>query len=154
MSNDALKSKILLNVEKDPDPDGCWLWQGYCNKNGYGQIWWEGKQHLTHRMSYQAFIGDIPESIFVLHWCDVRKCCNPKHLFLGTQTDNIRDRVNKGRCKGGENKGEKHGRAKLTKEQVLKILASNEKQKTLAERYCVDPSTISMIKTGKNWKHL
>lgn len=65
---------------------------------GYGRIWHKGRFELAHRASYLVFNGDIGNS-FVLHRCDVKCCINPLHLFLGSQSDNLKDCVAKGRYK-------------------------------------------------------
>ena len=77
----------------------CWLWTGYTHKNGYGGIRVNQKQIKTHRYSYTLYRGPIPPGLLVLHSCDVRNCVNPRHLFLGTQKDNVQDMMHKGRAK-------------------------------------------------------
>ncbi|OHE77463.1 MAG: hypothetical protein A3F67_02550 [Verrucomicrobia bacterium RIFCSPHIGHO2_12_FULL_41_10] len=74
----------------------CWEWQGSLRK-GYG--WMSVKRHAmsAHRFSYSHFVGEIPDELFVCHVCDNRRCCNPKHLFIGTHEDNMKDMVIKGR---------------------------------------------------------
>ena len=74
----------------------CWEWQGRIDRYGYGQVRVRGKTGKAHREAYRAFHGD-PGKLLVLHTCDNRKCCNPKHLFLGTHKDNMADMVKKGR---------------------------------------------------------
>lgn len=84
------------------DADQCWLWQGPLSGNGYGRCA-IGKRRAwmaAHRVSWTIHHGDIPQGLFVCHHCDVPLCVNPAHLFLGTQTDNMRDAASKGRCKG------------------------------------------------------
>ncbi len=76
---------------------GCWLWNKGVNNTGYGTTCVEGKWKLSHRLSWEFHYGDIPVGMSVLHKCDVRSCVNPLHLFLGTQSDNVRDRQEKGR---------------------------------------------------------
>lgn len=82
-----------------PEPNsGCWLWTGGADSNGYGRfgIPKAYKTTLTHRYSYSALVKPA-DGQFVLHRCDNPACCNPNHLFLGDQTDNMRDMARKGR---------------------------------------------------------
>jgi hypothetical protein len=85
-----------------PDYSTCWLWIGGVNSKGYGQFKLAGRMVGAHRMSfvlhYKAAVLQPRE--FVLHTCDVPACCNPHHLFIGTQLDNIRDMMAKGRQRG------------------------------------------------------
>ena len=76
---------------------GCWVWTGCTNKDGYGKIWHRGKHHQIHRLSYWLHFGEIPEGLNVLHRCDNPPCCNPDHLYLGSQRRNVRDREERGR---------------------------------------------------------
>lgn len=79
-----------------PKP-GCWIWSGALRQDGYGVVKIHGKQIRAHRLIYQNLVGEIPEHLQVLHRCDVRRCVNPAHLFLGTDADNHRDKTAKGR---------------------------------------------------------
>lgn len=77
----------------------------------------KGKQERLSRLVYQWKFGEIPKNMYVCHSCDNPECVNISHLFLGTCQDNRSDCVNKKRhCFG-----EKHGRHKLTEEQVKEI---------------------------------
>jgi len=64
---------------------------------GYGRRYYKGKQWRAHRAAWDEEIGPIPEGISVLHHCDNKPCHNVRHLFLGTQKDNMQDMVSKGR---------------------------------------------------------
>jgi len=75
----------------------CIEWRGTRTQSGYGQKYINGKRYRTHRLAWEWAYGPIPEGILVLHHCDNPPCCNPNHLFLGTQSDNMRDCAKKGR---------------------------------------------------------
>lgn len=101
-----------------PDLGPCWLWTDNKFNTGYGQLMVEGRVIGAHRRAWILTHGPIKEGLCVLHKCDVRACCNPDHLFLGTKGDNIRDCAAKGRTAKGERngapRGEKSPVAKLT----------------------------------------
>jgi hypothetical protein len=76
---------------------GCWIWRGYRNAFGYGRVWFRYRRAYPHRVAWELQHGPIPEGLSVLHRCDNPACVRPSHLRLGTQADNIRDCVAKGR---------------------------------------------------------
>lgn len=88
--------RFWAHVEKR-GPDDCWLWTGPVISCGYGQVSVKGIAKYAHRLSLEIASGPIPGGLFVLHRCDVPRCVNPAHLFLGTQKDNINDAIAKGR---------------------------------------------------------
>jgi hypothetical protein len=87
---------LLDRVEKDAN--GCWLWTRSVTGKGYGKCGNGFVWVTTHRLSWETFVGPIPEGKHVLHRCDVRRCINPEHLFLGTNADNVRDAIEKKRA--------------------------------------------------------
>jgi len=68
--------------------DDCWVWQRFKDRHGYGKMWYDGKSHWVHRLSYAIFNGDIEEGLTVDHTCGNRACCNPKHLEAVSQSEN------------------------------------------------------------------
>lgn len=75
---------------------GCWENHAALKKNRYGTITFNGVHIVAHRASYMKYIGEIPEGLKICHRCDNKPCCNPFHLFLGTQKDNMQDAQSKG----------------------------------------------------------
>lgn len=147
----------------------CWKWLGGKTKAGYGQLGIDRKTFYAHRLSYEMAHGPIPDNLYVLHRCDNPGCVNPDHLFLGTQTDNMRDASAKGRTAVAERHGShthpesvSHGElnvaSKLTKDQVNEIRHSYETghvlQGDLALQYGVCQQQISRIIHRLRWKHL
>lgn len=142
---EALSKKFNKFVIKK---DGCWDWSRSKNKAGYGYMLHRHKLLKAHRISYMIHKGEIPKSVFVLHSCDNPPCSNPDHLFLGTNTDNMRDMVSKGRNKP---------RATLTSEQVIgvrKLLDLGVSSARIARDFGVSDVAIHYIKHGKTWKKI
>lgn len=83
-----------------PVPEsGCWLWNGWVRSDGYGEVSTKAFDGFAHRASFTMFYGKIPAGLHICHKCDVKLCVNPRHLFVGTQADNMHDMDSKGRRK-------------------------------------------------------
>lgn len=70
--------------------DGCWLWQGYINEDGYGRFWNPGGTPNAHAGVYEAMVGPVPGGLELDHLCRVRHCVNPDHLEPVTHAENMR----------------------------------------------------------------
>lgn len=146
--------------------DECWLWtRSITGKGGYGCAWVNGKRHRAHRLAFQLAQGEIPNGMFVCHRCDTPLCCNPRHLFLGTNAQNMQDCAKKGR--NGQHvhpektaRGEQNGISKLTAAQVTEIrrLVSESSDRLitakLARQFRVSSSQIRRIVTREHWNHV
>ena len=135
--------------------DGCWIWKLSKDKNGYGIFkGMIGQTEFTraHRFSYALHTGDLLIGMQALHTCDTPSCVNPAHLFSGTNADNMRDKIEKGRSRVPV--GEDNGKAILTERQAMRILKDPRPYTEIASDYNVAPSTIGSLKQRVSWKHL
>lgn len=143
------------------DAAGCLLWTGALQR-GYGWLTWNRKQTRAHRVAWTLACGSIPSGLCVLHRCDTPACFEPSHLFLGTQTDNMRDSAAKGRQALQRNpwltRGERHPNARLAPEQVRAIRTSYGgrygQQTQLALEYGVTRQAIGDIVSRRKWAQL
>lgn len=158
-------------------PDDCWPWMGCRDRWGYGSVGIRRRLYVSSRVAWALGHGSDPGDLLVCHTCDNPACCNPAHLWLGTNADNSADRAAKGRTgkwrstqgrirgdgyrpnKHGHGRaygprGETHPSAKLTAQQVLTIRNDPRGGRKLAAEYGVSRSTIHYARTGKNWRHL
>lgn len=160
--------RYFFRVDKSGGPDACWIWTGSM-RSGYGQlsIGPLGKRmtFLAHRIGYFLAYGKDPGSLMVCHKCDVPACNNPRHLFLGTYSDNLRDAYSKGLMPTGDAHywrrhpvyGEKKGSAKLTEADVVKIrelYAYGINRAALSRKYGVCFGSIDCVVKRKTWQHV
>lgn len=147
----SVADRFWVKVDKR-SPEECWGWLASIDSRGYGSfgVNQDGKfvTQRAHRIAYELATGLIEAGLVVRHLCDNRRCCNPAHLSLGTQSDNMLDAVERGRL---DRAGERNGRAKLRNDEVAKIRLSTDSLRVLAERYGVAKSTIASARSGQTW---
>lgn len=141
--------------------DDCWEWGGARNRYGYGYIGISGETFIAHRVVYAlthpgeiTFRAPDDRSLkeFVLHECDNRGCCNPKHLFLGNYNDNIQDMKSKGRARAP--RGHLHKKASLTAEQAIACRAMLEKgftRREVREAFSVSERIMDRLARGESY---
>jgi len=164
-SDEELKLSLLTrfhrNVRAGAD-DACWEWQGQRHSFGHGTIAsggaeFGGRRVLAHRLAWELANGrPVPDGMCVLHRCDNPPCCNPAHLFLGTDADNVADMMRKGRHSvANRATGARNGRARLSWDMVRSARArhaSGESARAIARSLGVAPATIDKIVHGKAWR--
>ena len=142
--------------------DGCWLWRNPDPSNGYGKFSYQGQVMGAHRVSWLIHYGDISDGLWVLHKCDTPACVNPDHLFLGTHDDNMADMTAKHRGRYQQHpetvtKGEQHGNAKLTENDVREIRrlrANGTPRQTVAQMFGISQSNVKQITARTAWAHV
>ena len=149
---DRFNAKVSHKGENE-----CWEWQGAKTHYGYGKIRNNYKSIGAHRLSYILHKGEIPSGIDVLHKCDNRLCVNPNHLFLGTQSDNMKDMFAKGRNRTTPSKGSANGNSKLSERDIPIIKALRIEGKTypaIAKEFRMSTYAIREICIGNSWRHV
>lgn len=152
----SLEDRFFRHVSPCPIT-GCWWWAGACNPAGYGHMVDEfpsRKKVRATRVSYELHFGPSLRTLHVMHKCDQPTCVNPSHLVLGTQSENMRDKVAKGRDRSPVFRGEDHAMSKLRADDVLVIRDSVGPLSEMADRFGVTQALVSMIRKRKIWRHL
>ena len=153
MQRQGANKEIIMSECVEHTQKGC--------RKGYGRIWYKGKPELAHRLAYckakDATLAAIKGKV-VRHTCDNPRCINPEHLLIGTHQDNVDDRMRRGRHVSHQ--GVKHGRAKLTEEDV-KFIRENYVRYSkefgtvaLGCKFGVSVQTIFKVVRGVSWKHV
>jgi HNH endonuclease len=136
--------------------DDCWNWiSSVKDKDGYGRMKIRPKHYRAHRLAYALNKNIAIEEVKlnILHSCDNPSCCNPKHLREGTEKENTKDMIDRGRQ---IQIGEGHNKAKLRDDQIIAIrnMAGKILHRQLAALYGVHQTTIERIVGNKMWRHL
>jgi len=151
--DEDMRNKIKSYIEIN-DND-CWVWKKSKQKQGYGVITYKRKVQLAHRVSFKIFNGYLPDDLYVCHKCDNPSCCNPDHLFLGTNSDNIKDAFSKGRVY--RPKGEDHYYSKLKESDVVEIrelAKKNVDKQKIADKFKISLSHADNVIRRRSWKHV
>lgn len=145
------EARFWMNVKSSKD--GCWEYCSHLPHNKHRAVVVKGRKIAAHRYSYELHAGPIPEGLCVCHKCDNPACIRPDHLFLGTQTDNMRDCVDKKR----HSYGIASGKARLDESSIAGIVPLRKQglsEYEVAARLGVSRSAIASVCQGRSWKHL
>lgn len=133
-------------------PDECWMWEGPKNRDGYGTWSKGGRKVLAHRAAL-ALDGRLEADKCALHSCDAPGCVNPRHLFSGSQADNMLDMARKGRQRGP---ARGHSREKIDASkarEIRRMRAGGALMREIAERFGVTTGCVSGVIHGYTWRH-
>lgn len=133
------------------EKSGCWNWTGSFTNEGYGQLGMGGKVYRAHRLVFESLAGRIPAGKILMHMCDNRGCVNPAHLVIGTQRENVADKVNKRR----QSMGFKHYKCRLSPDDVNLIIdmwSRGYDTRTIASFTPITHSAIHYMINGRVWK--
>lgn len=149
------------------DPSGCWIWQSQRTAR-YPRITHEGKGRGVHVASWMIHRGPVPSGLKVCHECDVPRCVNPAHLFLGTQSDNLKDMGRKRRHGAQRNPkawaarigtanskpGERNPAAKMTQadvDELRRLRGEGWSYSRLMKRFKIGKTQVARIVRGQSW---
>jgi hypothetical protein len=159
--NKATDAQRLLQKIDQLGPDDCWLWKGGIGTWGYGSFFLNAKTINASRAAYILLVGPLDDEQVVCHSCDSPPCCNPRHLWSGTQAENLDDcrKKNRSRNQLEANGYEGHPRynAKLTPEMIRsarELYAAGMTQVELGRKFGVHSSVMSRAIRGLNWRHI
>lgn len=167
MDGEAFWRRIAVSELAD-----CWEWMGWRDTDGYGRVSqreaYEGGRY-AHRIAWMLTNGPMSPELCVCHTCDNPACCNPRHLWLGTNIQNIADRENKGRTARAERSGRQrhpdayprgsaHPSAKLREADIIAVRAryrdTDITAVELAAEYGVSRTSMQWILHGRTWRHV
>lgn len=140
--DDTLSDRLRSRIDTSGGPDACHPWLAGTDPSGYGRLRARGENSLAHRVAYELLVGPIPDGLSILHECDNPPCCNPRHLYPGTQQQNVVDMVARGRS---------HRGVKLTVDLVVAIrrLRGSSTQERIAARFGISRAMVSLIHSGR-----
>jgi len=144
-------SDAFLRAHVAHDGDDCLLWPHRLNDRGYGLAVVGGVQRTASRWMCVLAHGEPPKGKnSAAHNCGNPACVNPQHLRWASHAENCADR----KTHGTENIGERHGKTRLTAQDVKDIRAAPPDLVTLARKYGMNKHSISKIRSGKRWGHV
>ena len=140
----GIKEKFATFFE---ETNGCWEWNGYKDKDGYGLFSYAGTQYRAAKLALQFDGRQVPDGMLACHHCDNPICVRPSHLYCGTPTQNAADAKRRGRLNPGK-------KAKLTPDLVRSIRAANGTHDHIASMFGISRANVSLIRGRKTWANV
>lgn len=150
-SEESCKQRFWSRVDIRTDSE-CWPWAARLDRDGYGMFCFRGSNYHASKLAYWFTNGRKP-FLSVLHTCDNAACCNPAHLYEGTQRQNINDKIERNRMA----RGEANGSSRYTTNQIEKVcrLIRDGLNAVQIERIVgVKRDTVKLVRRGKQWRHI
>jgi len=148
----SIVDEIRARVKVDEET-GCWVWQEHTDRDGYGLFWRNAKRYRVHRLMYELHNGESPGTLNVCHDCDNPPCCNPAHLWLGTNGDNTRDAMRKGRLAVGDRSGVSRFTIEIVTEAVDRV-ARGESQASVSRSLGISTGALQCVLLGRTWQQV
>jgi hypothetical protein len=140
-----------LHEAIDRDTEECIIWPFGIRSNGYGSVRFDGRSRGAHQVAWVlAGRAPVERPREIRHRCGVRACVNPRHLVEGSRTENMGD----ARAHGTLASGARHGRSKLTADEVREIRASAEPRRVLSARFGIHVEHVTRLRSGRSWQKL
>lgn len=159
MASSEAAQKRFWSKANVKSPNGCWEWKHTLFKKGYARVRMSSNGYYSttfvgHRVAFYLEYGIYAWDLLVCHKCDNPKCINPKHLFIGTNRDNMQDMVNKGR----QPRGSRRINHILIEDEVVEVrrrcLVEGEMRQSLADEFGVSYYTMVDVMLGRTWMHV
>lgn len=130
---------------------GCWIWQ-QSTRDGYGRLVRHGKTWNAHVFSFVALVRPIADGEQINHKCHVRACCNPDHLYAGSQSENMADMKSAGRSR--YLRGNENGNSRVDEQKAMAIYGAPGIAREVAARFGVSISLVYAIRKKRVWGHI
>lgn len=147
----VLFHRIMLKVDKPWWENGCWLFAGHLNDQGYGLIAltnFPTPQGRVHRIVYQHYNPDYDPGLHVLHKCNTRNCVNPKHLKAGTHQENM---DHAGAC-GRMNRPQNRSLSPPQVREIRELFKTRKSIRSIARKFGTSSRVLDLIREGKTYR--
>lgn len=141
-------AKFWGKVDQSGGPDACWPWTGDKHRKGYGRAFVYGFSVPSHRLALTLHSGEpSDDSLHACHTCDNPPCCNPAHLWWGTNSENVRDAISKGRWSN-------IAKRKIDRDELVALRVQGLSYSQLAKHFSVNQANIGRALKASGYSEL